>query len=126
MLNPIMFADDTNLLFSSHDIKTLFQIVNPELMNIHESFKANKLSLNTGKTKYILFHKACKADYCPLKYPYLKLDNSIIKREYEFKFLGVIFYENLTWRKHIHIIENKISKNIGLLYKAKFLLYKLC
>ena len=28
----------------------------------------------------------------------------------------------LTWKPHIQYIENKISKNIGLLYKAKFLL----
>ena len=36
MLNPIMFADDTNLFFSNHGVKTLFQIVNQELINIHE------------------------------------------------------------------------------------------
>ena len=40
ILNPIMFADDTNLFFSSYDIKTLFHIVNQELINIHEWFKA--------------------------------------------------------------------------------------
>ena len=67
ILNRIMFADDTNLFFSNHDIKTLFQIVNQELINIHEWFKANQLSLNTGKTKYIFFHKLRKADYIPLK-----------------------------------------------------------
>ena len=34
---------------------------------------------------------------------------------------------NITWRKHINIIENKISKNNnGLLYKAKFLLSQKC
>ena len=26
--------------------------------------------------------------------------------------------ENLTWNDHIHILENKLSKNIGLLYWA--------
>ena len=74
ILNPIMFADDTNLFFSNHDIKTLFQIVNQELRNIHEWFNANKLSLNTGKTKYIFFHKLCKVDYIPLKLPELKIN----------------------------------------------------
>ena len=66
MLNSIMLADDTNLFFSRDDIKTLFEIVNQELINIQEWFKANKLSLNTSKTKYIFFHKLCKADYIPL------------------------------------------------------------
>ena len=27
--------------------------------------------------------------------------------------------ENLTWNDHIYILENKLSKNIGLLYRAK-------
>ena len=30
--------------------------------------------------------------------------------------------ENLAWKKHIELIESKMSKNIGILYKAKFLL----
>ena len=27
--------------------------------------------------------------------------------------------ENLTWNDHIHILENKLSKNISLLYRRK-------
>ena len=27
--------------------------------------------------------------------------------------------ENLTWNDHIHILENNLSKNIGLLYRTK-------
>ena len=27
--------------------------------------------------------------------------------------------ENLTWNDHIHILEKELSKNIGLLYRAK-------
>ena len=42
------------------------------------------------------------------------------------KFLGIIIDENLTWTNHISTIENKISKNIGILYKAKFLLNQTC
>ena len=34
-------------------------------------------------------------------------------------FLGIIFNESLNWKTHIETIENKISKNLGLLYKAK-------
>ena len=35
-------------------------------------------------------------------------------------FLGVLFDENLTWNNHIHLIENKISKNVGILYNTKY------
>ena len=48
-LDPIMFADDTNLFYSHKNIKTLFQIVNSELRLINKWFLANKLSLNSKK-----------------------------------------------------------------------------
>ena len=33
--------------------------------------------------------------------------------------MGVIIDESLNWNKHIKTIENKIAKNIGILYQAK-------
>ena len=53
-LDPIMFADDTNLFYSHKNIKTLFQIVNSELKLVNEWLLANKLSLNAKKI-YICF-----------------------------------------------------------------------
>ena len=47
--------------------------------------------------------------------------NIEIKRENSVKFLGVIIDENLTWKNHIEVAENKISKNIGILYRASHL-----
>ena len=126
LLKHIMFADDTNLFYSHNNIKTLFQTVNKELTLINEWFKANKLSLNTSKTKYTFFHKLRRNDYIPLKLPALKINNTEIKREYCIKFLGVLLDECLTWKKHIETIENKISKNIGIIYKAKFFLNQTC
>ena len=50
-LDPIMFADDTNLFYSPKNITTLFQIVNSESKVVNEWFPANKLSLNAKKNK---------------------------------------------------------------------------
>ena len=33
------------------------------------------------------------------------------------KILGVIFDEYLTWKKHLQLIGNKVSKNVGILSK---------
>ena len=41
-----------------------------------------------------------------------------IKRESFIKFLRVIINENITWNKHIELDENKISKNIGIIYRG--------
>ena len=56
-LDPIMFADDTNLFCSHKNIKTLFQIVNSELELVTEWFLANKLSLNAKKQSMFYFIK---------------------------------------------------------------------
>ena len=61
-------------------------------------------------------------DSLSLQLPAMTLNNIEIKRENSVKFLGVIFDENLTWKNHIEVVENKISKNIGVLYRASHLL----
>ena len=117
-----MSANDTNLFCSHKNIKTLFQIVNSELKLVTEWFLANKLSLNVKKTKYVLFHKVTMCDSLPLQLPAMTLNNTEIKRESSAKFLGVIIDENLTWKNHIEVVENKISKDIEVLYRASNLL----
>ena len=125
-LDPIMFADDTNLFYSNKDITTLFEVVNKELVNINTWFQANKLSLNANKTKYVLFHKSRSKKNIPADLPMLKISETEIKREHSLKFLGVMVDENLTWKDHIDLLENKISKNVGVLYKASKLLNTKC
>ena len=44
LIDPIMFADDTNLFYTNKNIKVLFETVNKELHYVDEWFIANKLS----------------------------------------------------------------------------------
>ena len=80
LLDPIMFADDTNLFYTEENIKTLFDIVNIELQKISQWFISNKLSLNVTKTKYSFFHKPSKKDNILLVLPKLNICNNEIKR----------------------------------------------
>ena len=115
ILDPIMFADNTNLFYSHHHIKIISETVNSELKNISQWFKANKLLLNIKNRKYTLFHKYSIKDKIPLKLPTLKIGNKVIEKTPSIKFLGVMLDENVSWRYHIKTVENKLSKNIGLL-----------
>ena len=117
-----MFANDTNLFYSHKIIDQPFAKVNEQLEKIGDWFKANKLSLNNKRTKYTLFHKNSIKDDLPLKLPDLKIANNQIERKKAIKFLGVMLNENINWQDHIHKVENNIAKNIGLLYRAKYLL----
>ena len=49
----------------------------------------------------------------------LKINNHDIERVNTMKFLGVLLDDNLSWKEHIKYLENKIAKNIGLMYRAK-------
>ena len=117
-----MFADYTNLFLSHKNLKTLFSTVNKELKNIHEWLKSNKLSLNAKKKHYSLFHPAQKSDDLRLILPIVKINDTTIERKPVIKFLEVLSDENLSWTLHINVIKNKISKNLGLLYKARHLI----
>ena len=120
LLDPIMFADDINLCYSGKDIHSLFNTVSNELSNISHWFNSNKLSLNADKTKFPLYHKVRQRYNIPLVLPTLKINNTLLKRVNHIRFLGVLFDENQTWKNHINLIENKISKTLGILHRAKF------
>ena len=45
------------------------------------------------------------------------LNEDVIPRVDCTKFLGVIIDEQLTWKPHIAYIQNKIAKNIGIIFR---------
>ena len=55
VLDPVLFADNTNLYCSDSDIRTVFEIANQELIQINEWFLANKLPKRSkNKLHFIL------------------------------------------------------------------------
>ena len=79
ILSPIMFADDTNLFYSSSSINVLYNTVNRELHKVHEWFQVNKLSLNLKKTKYSLFHSSHQRKKIPEILPTLQIASNNIE-----------------------------------------------
>ena len=72
LVDFLMFADDTNLLISSHSLESLSVTANTVLAKLAKWFTLNKLSLNVNKTKYILFHSSQKKLLTQMK---LTIDN---------------------------------------------------
>ena len=54
----------------------------------------------------------------------LVIDNASITRVYSAKYLGIIIDVKFNWIEHITYIKNKISKAIGIMYKARQYLNK--
>ena len=55
----ILFADDTNLFCTSHNVNMLVDYINTELVNLYAWVQSNKSSLNIDKTHYMLFSLKC-------------------------------------------------------------------
>ena len=42
-----------------------------------------------------------------------------MKKQSSIKFPAILLNENLSWKEHLKLMENNISKNIGLIFKSK-------
>ena len=69
------------------NIKVFFETVNKELHFVNNWFLANKLSLNTEKTKYLCFHKPSTCDSILLRLLTINFSSIEIKCESSAKFL---------------------------------------
>ena len=72
--------------------------------------------MNVDKSKTMLFHKRRKVN--PIN---MKIDHITIERVSQFSFLGIMIDENITWKNHVNMITNKLSKIIGILHRLKFI-----
>ena len=116
-LNFLMYANDTTIYFNLEDFDNLTKEtdINRELEKVNMWLKLNKLSLNTQKTKLMLFHREQKH----LDEINVVINGIEIEQVPPFNFLGIMLDENLSWKSHIEMVGNKISKVTGILYRLK-------
>ena len=117
--NSILFADDTTLYHSHTNLKYLEWCLKTDLEYLIEWFRANKLTLNLGKTICMLFspqnNKGVVIDS-------LTLDNLSIPICDKTKFLGILLDNKLNWDPHFSNLVLKIKRNTHLLKTAQNLL----
>ena len=101
LISIILFADDTNILFSHTCLKTLNEIIQIEMNKITDWLNVNKLSINTTKTKFILFRSKNKK---PKQHIKILLNSENIKQVKNITFLGIVLDEFLTWCDHVDLI----------------------
>ena len=90
-------------------------------MSANGSVRTNSQSI-IKKCNYIIFRKSTR--HIDFNLVEVRLNNQIIPRVENTRFLGVIIDSNLTWTHHINEIENKVAKNIGIIYRLSFYLPK--
>ena len=110
------FADDTAITIKAPNVVDLQQKINKLLPKVTNWFNTNRLSLNTSKSNYQIYSKLHVNNF------EIKLNGSYIMRQKQVKYLGVIMEENLKFEKHIINISSLISRNIGVMGRAKHFL----
>ena len=117
LLFTVLYADDTCVVLNGKSLNLIVETVNAELQLLSTWLKSNKLSLNTTKTYYAVFHRAKMK--LPMNSIQLFMDKTNLREVECIKYLGVILDNKLSWIQHISYVKNKISKGIGIMYKAR-------
>lgn len=117
----VIYADDTSIFFSSDDSTELFMIANSVLAKVAAWAQENGLVISIPKTKAIVFRP--KTRQIPPNLT-LSLNNTEIEIVSEFKTLGVIFTEHMSWDRHVDYISSKLASINGILYRHRDFLPK--
>ena len=122
ILNFVLFADDTTILYSHKDLANKIGMINNELQKVTDWFKANRLSINVDKTNFMIMGTPQKTFKFKNDISVL-LDGRCLSRVNKTKFLGVIDV-NLSFKYHVEANSKTISRNIGILNKLKYFVLK--
>ena len=112
-----MYADDTTIYFSLDEFPRENReiAVNSELEKVNTWLKRNKLSINVNKTKCMFFTK--RRHLTPLQF---LMNNRSIDVVQHFNYLGIMLDENMSWKTHIAMVRNKLSRINGILHRLKY------
>ena len=114
LFKPVLYADDTNIIFSSDTISDLSDLMNSELKKLSSWLAINKLTLNIDKCIYILFNVRNIHSRNTLP---IFLNEIPIKHVLNYKFLGVYIDEKLDWKQQYGYVTSKLCRVIGIIKK---------
>ena len=112
LLKFVHYADDSTVFLSHRDLNELFTIVERELENVVKWLSVNRLSINIGKTVYMLFSNQT----VPVERA-IMMNGVALKRVEDREFLGIIMENNLCFREQINNICKKLSRGTGVMYR---------
>ena len=112
-----LFADDTGIFTHDINFNKLLDSAKQKLIQLYDWCKCNKLTINSSKTCFIIFHAKNKNAHREVT----NLDTPLIRieRVKSTRYLGVIFDENLTWNEHVQHVCKSLLKYFGIFNHIK-------
>ena len=122
-VKKIVYADDTTVIVSGRNIQEAKQLSNEVLEQFYNYFTINKLTINEGKTKYmILDFRTKKTRNKDSDSTQLAMNDIILEEIEKIRFLGVIINNKLQWDDHKIHLKNNINKALGIIYSCRDIL----
>ena len=115
---PRMYADDTSITFVGSDVDEMNNCINLDLERICVWLAANKLTLNTSKTEFLLIGSKQRLVNSTAK-PTASINQFPIKQVSTVKSLGVHIDENFTWECHVNELSKKIASGISAMKRIR-------
>lgn len=112
-----LFADDTSISVHNDNINVLKNMAIDIFQKIYCWCVCNKMTINTDKTNFVLFHTKNKP--VPKNFQLLETDAMPIARVNSIKYLGVVLDEKLNWHEHIKYVCNSILPFFGIFNYVK-------
>ena len=114
--NFTMFADDCALScnFGREDLLTVHHSINRNLQKISDWLSANKIMINSDKTKYILYSYRSNINIRPIKIGSREIDRVDFVR-----YLGVFLDSRLRFEHQVNSVSVKLSRTVGMLFKLR-------
>ena len=109
--SAILYADDTTVYLLGCNLRALKCKMQSDLDNMSMWLKVNKLLLNIGKTRSVLFSRT---ETPPLN---LAIEGKIIEDVKCFKFLGFHMDKKLTFTHHIYHLYNNLLNSAFVIRK---------
>ena len=117
----LMYADDTVAFYSGKLALTIESKLIEDLDIIGSWLRNNSLFLNVTKTEAMLF--GTQARLSQVTDFRVTFNANPIKRVSEFKYLGVLFDEKISWNAHVNYIISKVGKRLGMLRHCANMIY---
>ena len=115
---PRLFADDTNLTVAGESIEEVELAMNNDFHCVHKWMLANKLSLNSSKTEFLLIGSNHRLKNL-INQPNIKINQDKIKQVHYSRLLGVQIDEKLTWNKHVEDVAKKSTSGVGAIRRIR-------
>jgi hypothetical protein len=108
-----LFADDMELHVTGDNTLDVTNKLNHELEHLKEFMKTNRLELNVRKT-------VCMFPFVKNPSTAVKYDGELLSIVSEFKYLGVLFDSDFTWKSHFLHVITKVKQHMYIMHRSRY------